>query len=438
MPSDPQFTISSSPRELENAHRLIREGRLAEAELAFRRVLETQPGQTEALRFLANAALSRGAAGEAVELLNRAAAADRNDVGVLMELGVAYRAADRRDESAYVLQRALQASHGGNTTARLLLANVLELDQRPDLALAHYFRAILDAQQAGQWLGDDSTEPALRQLVRHAMRYVAVGRRALFDAALQSLRNGHTRLGRIERALAIYLRESKETPADARQHPTFLYVPGLGAVPFLDTAQCEWLPGFLQRIADANSEIEACLAAPAPAAASGAPPFNLATMLSARASEGTPTERRIPVYQRGLLHEEPRRRAPRLLAALADVPLVHIAHHGPDAELIEIAAQARSALRYGRSNSRCVMAVALSGSAPMRVLVGGEARPLEAGQAMLLDPSFGFEYANDADAPARVLAFEIWHPGLGADEREALGALTTTAVEFDGRVQNLD
>src|SRR5690348_10846868 len=174
MSSDPQFTIATSSREVVNAHRLIREGRLAEAEQAFRRALEAQPGHTEALRFLANAALARGAAGEAVELLNRAAAADRNDIGVLMELGVAYRAADRRDESRYVLERALQASGGRNTTDRLLLANVLELDQRPELALAHYFRAILEAQGAGQWLGDDSTEPGLRQLVRHAMRYVAV------------------------------------------------------------------------------------------------------------------------------------------------------------------------------------------------------------------------------------------------------------------------
>jgi aspartate beta-hydroxylase len=438
MSSDPRFTISSSSRELENAHRFMREGRLSDAEAAFRRVLEAEPEQTEALRFLANAALARGAAGEAVELLNRAAAADRNDVGVLMELGVAYRAADRRDESRYVLERALQASNGRNTTARLQLANVLELDQRPELALAHYFRAILEAQHAGQWLGDDSTEPGLRQLVRHAMRYVADGRRALFDAALQPVRQRGAPLDRVERALAIYLRESNEAPADARQRPSFLYVPGLGAAPFADAAQCEWLPGFLQRIADAHGEIDVCLAASTPGAASGsASPFSLGNMLAAQAPGAPPPERRVPVYQRGLLHEAPRQHAPRLLAALADAPLVHIARHGPDAELIEVAARARSTMRYGRTNSRCGVAVALPG-APMRVLVGGEARTLGAGEAAVFDPSFGVEYASDGDAPARVLSFEIWHPGLGGHEREALSALTAAAVEFDGRVQDLD
>jgi len=437
MSSDPQFTISASPRELENAHRLMREGRLAEAEAAFRRVLEAQPEQTEALRFLANAALARGAAGEAVDLLNRAAAVDRNDIGVLMELGVAYRAADRRDESRYVLERALQVGNGRNTTARLLLANVLELDQRPELALAHYFRAILDAQRAGQWLDDGTTEPGLRQLVRHAMRYVADGRRALFDAALQPVRQRGGALERVERALADYLRESREPRADQRQRPGFLYVPGLGATPFLDATRSTWLEEFARRIAAAGEEIEACFAAPTPSPASGTSPFSLGNMLAPQTAEAAPPERRIPIYQRGLLHEAPRQHAPHLLAALAEAPLVHIARHGPDAELIEIAARARSTLRYGRTNSRCGVALILEGSAPTRVLVGGEARALEVARAALFDPSFGVEYANDGDAPARVLALEIWHPDLSVDEREALSALTAAAVEFDGRVQDL-
>src|SRR5690348_17054464 len=265
MSSDPQFTISASPRELENAHRLAREGRLGEAEAAFRRVLEAQPEQTEALRFLANAALSRGAAGEAVDLLNRAAAVDRNDAGVLMELGVAYRAADRRDESRYVLERALQVSNGRNTTARLLLANVLELDQRPELALAHYFRATLDAQRAGQWLGDDTTEPGVRPLVKHAMRYVIAGRRALFDEALQPVRQRGAGLDRVDRALSDYLRDAREPRADPRQKPTFLYVPDLGGTPFLDAARCAWLGEFVRRVAAANDEIAFCFAAQASA-----------------------------------------------------------------------------------------------------------------------------------------------------------------------------
>lgn len=437
MSPDPQFTIATSSREIENAHRLMREGRLAEAEQAFARVLEVQPGHSEALRFLANAALARGAAGEAVELLNRAAAADRNDIGVLMELGVAYRAADRRDEARYVLERALQASGGRNTSARLLLANVLELDQRPELALAHYFRAILDAQGAGQWLGDDSTEPGLRQLVRHAMRYVADGRRALFDAALQPVRARGAALDRVERALADYLREAREPRADSRQRPTFLYVPGLGTTPFLDPAHCAWLDGLAQRIAGAGDEITACLASPEAAPADTALPFSLGSLLAAQAPDVAPAERRVPVYQRGLLHEVPRRLAPRLLEALAAAPMVHIARHGPDAELIELAARARSGLRHGRTNSRCGVAIALQDGAPVRVLAGGEVRVLQAGQSALFDPSFGVEYANDGDAPARLLAFEVWHPGLSMDERDALTALTAAVVEFDARVQDL-
>ncbi len=438
MASDPQFTIAASPRELENARRLVREGRLAEAEQAFRGVLRNQPEQVEALRFLANAALARGAAGEAVELLNRAANADRSDIGVLMELGVAYRAADRRDESRYVLERALQLSQGRNTTARLLLANVLELDRRDELALAHYFRAILEAQSQGQWLDDNSTEPGLRQLVRHAMRYVANGRRALFDAALQPVRasNPEASMRRVDRALSIYLRESEERPSDPRQRPTFLYVPDLGSTPFIES-QPEWLPSFLQGVAAATAEVDACVKDFAPVYTNPASPFSLDSLLSRGNEHDVPREKRLPVYQRGLLHDSPRKHAPRLLAALGETPLVHIPRHGPDAEIILLPVGTRSTLRFGRTNSRCGMAVALSQSSSLQVIVGGESRPLAAGDALIFDPGFGVEYANAGEGEARVLAFEIWHPDLSSTERAALQAITEAAVEFDSRLQEI-
>ncbi len=439
MASEPRFTIASSPRELETAHRLVREGRLTEAEAAFQRVLEIQPEQVEALRFLANAALARGEAGEAVALLNRAANVDRNDVGVLLELGAAYRAADRRDESRYVLERALQLTQGRNTTARLLLANVLELDRRDELALAHYFRAILDAQSQGQWLDDSSTEPGLRQLVLHAMRYVAAGRRALFDAALQPVRQTDTSnsLQRVERALSIYLRESAEQPPDPRQRPTFLYVPELGSAPFLDLHP-PWLDALLQQVAASPAEVDACLAA-APAPVAAVSPFSLGNLLNplSDGNASLPREQRVPIYQRGLLHDAPRQHAPRLLTALKMAPLVHIPRHGPDAEIIRLAAGVHSAVRYGRTNSRCGVAVALPGSAKMEIVAGGEARPLAEGRALILDPSFGVEYVNRGDGEARALAFEIWHPHLEPAEREALSAIATAAVEFDARLQEI-
>lgn len=433
MSSDPGFTIAATNRELDAARRFVRDGRLPEAEQAFRNVLAAQPEQVEALRFLANAALARGAVGEAVELLNRAANVDRNDVGVLMELGAAYRSAERMDAARYVLERALELSQGRSTTARLLLANVLELDQRPELALVHYFRAILDAQTAGQWLDDNSTEPGLRRLVQHAMRYAAEGRHALFDGVLQPLRHGinAVRLGRIERALAIYLRDSNEAPADPRQRPSFLYVPELGAAPFLDNARFEWLDDFLARIAISGAEADALFAAPE--ATQGPSPFSLEAFTLPQGAQ--PPERRIPLYQRGLLLDAARQHAPQLIAALDDTPLVRVPRHGPDAEIIALSSGARSSVRYGRTNSRCIAVVALPGSARLRVIVGGEPRELGEGQALVGDPSFGVDYVNASEAQARALAFEIWHPDLIPLEREALTALTAAVVDFDGRLQ---
>jgi len=90
MTSDQPFTFESTTNsDLEIARTFVRQGNLAEAERIYRQVAAAQPDQVEALRFLANAALSRGAPGEAVAILSRAAQVNRNDIWVLLELGVA-------------------------------------------------------------------------------------------------------------------------------------------------------------------------------------------------------------------------------------------------------------------------------------------------------------------------------------------------------------
>lgn len=430
MSSDPGLTITPPKRQLEAAQQLAREGRVAEAEHAFRHLLAAEPEQTVALRFMACAAMKRGAAGEAIDWLNRAASVDRNDIGTLLELGVAYRVADRLDASRYVLERALELSDGHNTGARLLLANVLELDQRSELALLHYFRAVLDAQHAGHWFDDATTEPALRPLVRHAMRYVADGRRALFDGVLQPLRHdaGDVRFERIDRALAIYLRERDERPADPRQRPRLLYIPGLRASPSIDPAELAWLPSLLARVTTTAAEIDACLA-PARHASSSA--------IGADDRPAPPGEYRADLYRCGCPLDAARRHAPHLLAALADAPMTRIPRHGPRAEIIALSPAMQIPVRHGCSNSHCSVIVGLPGSARIDVSVGGEPHGVRDGEAIVCDASYGIGYANGGDTEARVLVFDIWHPDLDAAEREALTALLAAMVDFDTRLQEL-
>lgn len=421
--------------ELGIAREHVRLGRLAEAEQSFRRVLAQNPDSPEALRFLANAALARGNPAEAVELLNRAADSNREDRGILLELGAAYRAGERLDAARYVLERVLALSGGNHPAARLLLANVLELDQRPELALLHYFRAILEAQGAGQWLDDNSTEPGLRLLVRHAMWYVARERRALFEQAMQPAYAEGGRTDRVERALAIYLRESDERPQDPQQRPSFLHVPDLGIGRFLDNSLFPDIGEWARGLTGLGDEIAACVDTP-PAATHL---FSLGALADASTADAQPAPpaRSVAVYRRGALDDAARKLAPRLTAAVDALPLVRIPQHGPDVEIIVLNPGAQSPLARGRTNSRVTVLIALEAEPGVDVVVGGESRTVRAGEAIVFDPSFDHQFGNDSGGRTQAICLEVWHPALSSAEREAIAALTGAAVDFDTRLQEL-
>lgn len=442
MPSDSSSTPRMAAPTIAAAQALVRAGRLAEAEQAFRQVLVTEPEQVPALRFLAGAALRRGAAGEAIDLLNRAAQVDRNDIGTLMELGIAYRVADRMDAARYVLERALELGGGRDSTVRVLLANVLELDQRPELALLHYFRAILEAQRAGLWFDDGTTPPGLRPLVNHAMAYVGAGRRSLFESTLQAWRE-HTvssTPNRIDRALGGYLRDRREAPVDPRQRPTLLYIPDLGTSSLPALPQPAWLTTLLEKVATTGAEVDTCLrwaARNAPTTLPSLTPAGADNPQADNAAATTLGERQALIQVCGTVPDAARRHAPQLLSALATAPLMRIPRYAPDTTIIALPPGAHTATVYSRSNAGCSVVVGLPGSAGIEITIGTDKHRLEAGGAIIGDGSYGMDYANSGATEARLLVFDIWHPGLSTAEQQALTALLAAIVDFDTRLQEL-
>lgn len=438
-PESPFTFESSTSSELEIARTHVRQSNLAEAERVYRQVVATQPDQVEALRFLANAALSRGDPGTAVAMLSRAAQTNRNDLGVLLELGVAYRNAQRMDEARSVFERAVELSQGGNnTTARLLLANVYELDGRPEMALPQYFRAILDAQTHGRWLDDSTTEPGLRQLVRHAMQYVDKGRHDLFGNTLEPFRQGinAARLGRVDAALATYLHERLDAAADPRQKPTFLHIPDPVATCFPDITAFDWLAEWSTSVSSLSNEAHVCVESMTEEPADVAP-FSLDAMTAAHdTGSAVAPDQRIPFYQHGMFQDSMRDRAPQLSTFLDSAPLVRVPNYAPNAEIMVLQPGIGTAILRGRTNAFCTVITAFAGSGSLKVTVGGESRQLVEGRTLVFDPSFGFDYAT-GDAPACVLVSEVWNPGISHLERDALTALIRSVVDFDSRLQNL-
>lgn len=440
MPTTPSFTFDApTSTELEQARSSVRQGRLADAEGLYRSILDADPGQMEAMRFLANAAMARRNPGEAVALLSRAAAIDRNDVGVLLDLGAAYGAADRRDEARHVLRHALDVTRGRSTTARLMLASVLEQDNRPDMALVHYFRAIIDAQGQGHWRSDDTTEPGLRSMVRHALDYVAQGRRALFEAALQPCRTSDPgTLARIDAALAGYLLERRLSPDDPRQRTSFLYLPSLGAQAVFGSGNIRGLADFAARMPEFAKAIDAMLETP-PAEPSPKPdPFSMAALAPVSSQVASRAVRRTSICQRGNFSKETRTLLPEMVRALDSVALMRVGGYGENIMLDELPAGASRAVEYGRSNAICRALVALPEAPPVTAVAGGEKHALNPGEALVCDQSFGIELENPSDRTARVLLMDVWHPSLSVTEIHALSALIRAVLQFDALVQNPD
>lgn len=436
MPNNQPFSFESTNGAMEIARTHARQGRLLEAEHLYQQIATEHPENIEALRFLANAALSRNEPGQAVALLSRAAQIDRSNTGVLLELGLAYRNAQRMDEARSVFEGIIESSPGNDTTARLLLANVLESDDRPERALLQYFRAIIDAQSKGQWLGDSTTEPGLRRLVRHAMQYTATERRKLFEHALEPFRHGidAARIGRVETALATYLRDGDGLPADPRQKPTFMYIPNLGAHCFLDATLFDWLPYWSARVSLLNREALACQKAFA--RPNGPRPFSLESIAASNEGAVMPVQY-MPVYQRGIFSDAIKSHAPGLCDLVEAAPLIRIPNYAPEASIIAVQPGGRTARQHGRTNAFCMIVVVFRDSAPLQVMVGGELRRLYANQSAVFDLGFEFEFSSADDSEARALAIEVWHPGLSQLERDALATLATAAVNFDTRLQEL-
>jgi protein O-GlcNAc transferase len=167
-----------------------RAGRLGEAELGCRRLLEAQPAHPDALHLLGAIAHARGAAAEAVGLLEEAARLAPDRAEFLNTLGVAYLA------------------HGRPAQAEDCLRGALALDARSADAHNNLGIALRDLGRRAE------AEASLRE---------AIALRADFAEAHNNLGNLLRETGRAKEAEASYRRALRLRPGYAEAHA------GLGA-----------------------------------------------------------------------------------------------------------------------------------------------------------------------------------------------------------------
>jgi len=416
---------------LQAARQFAGQGQLLQAEQAYQRVLAASPEHPEALNFLGARALALELVPQAIELLARAARVDPANPQLRKNLGVAYLAADRIDDAREQLEAALQLAPEF-FAARLYLGHVHERRGDAHAALVNYFAAVSQAQLQGRWRNDETTAPVIRDLVRHAIRFIDAGRRRLFEAVLAPYvaKHGDEALQRTQQALAIFLEELPANYVDARQKPTFLYFPGLPTSAYLDQSLFPWA-----RELERNTEVIRQELLDVLRAEKGIEPFikfrsadEIPKFLGG--ADGKPVWDAFFFYRHGKRYDDNCARCPKTAAILDALPLVRIPAHAPEICFSVLTPGTHILPHRGVTNTRLVTHLPLIVPGNCALNVGGELHEWQEGRCVSFDDTFEHEAWNRGDSTRVVLIMDCWNPHLSDVERAALTDLIVAIGEF--------
>src|SRR5215471_3222252 len=147
-PASPQF-LATLGRTIEDGVSLQRQGKLAEAEKIYTRVLKTLPDQFETLQLLAELKMQRGKPGEAFRHMAAAVEARPNSPDARIHLGHVLRALKRDADALASFDKAL-AIDPRNTDALGNRGDVLLTLRRPDEALVCFETILASAPGHGE------------------------------------------------------------------------------------------------------------------------------------------------------------------------------------------------------------------------------------------------------------------------------------------------
>ena len=431
---------ANAARYREQALAAAARGEMAAAEQAFSRLLEAQPDDVEALQFLAGAALASGNVARALELLQTAQRVQPQDGAILHRLGEAHMRAGDLAEATRCLRQGLAVAPG-MFVARLRLGSALERQGDRHAAMLAYFHAIDDAQAQGRWLSDATTAPGVRDAVKHAARYVAAGRRELFDAVMEPLREryGRAEMSRVDQCLAIYLHEQPAPLPDPRQAPRFLYFPGIPSQPFYPRAR---FPehALLEAATDAiRDEMRAVLAHGQDALVPflGAPSaVAVAAQLLAASGTQEAAWDAFFFYRHGGRDDAHCAQCPRTIDVLDAMPLVRVRDHAPETLYSVLRPGTHILPHRGVTNTRLVTHLPLIVPPDCALRVGGETHVWEEGRCVTFDDTFEHEAWNHSAHTRVVLIVDSWNPDLSAAEQAAVTDLVQAIGDFNRSTQS--
>lgn len=432
MDTPPEATVAACRAQASAA---LQRGDLALAEQAFSRLLELRPHDVDALQFLASCQLGRGDATRAIERLRTAQRGHPADPSILHQLGTAQMTAGDLRGAEESLREGLTLAPG-MFVARLRLGVVYEQQGRRHDAVTAYLGAINAAQAQGRWLSDDTTAPGVREAVKHAAQYVAAGRRELFDAIIEPLRQryGRAELTRVDQCLAIYLHEQPALLPDPRQRPLFLYFPGVPSQPFYprerfpEHARLEAAVDVIREelravLSGADDPLVPFLGAPSAEA--------IAAQLLGSTGAQEASWDAFFFYRHGMRHDTNCARCPRTSGLLDAMPLVRVRDHAPETLYSVLRPGTHILPHRGVTNTRLVTHLPLIVPTDCALRVGGETHVWEEGRCVTFDDTFEHEAWNRSGQTRVVLIVDSWNPDLSDVERMAVSDLVAAIGDLN-------
>ena len=421
---------------MEEARRLLREGRTSEAARAGEARLECNPDDIEALNVVALAALRDGEPASAVAMLERATKLDPANAVSHHHLGRAQEAAGSVAAALASLAEALRLNPG-SYVCRLHFAALLERNGDEPAAALQFGRALHDAQAHGSWLNAGTTPAGLRMLVEHAVRRVRTRRRTLLFAISETLaeRYGRASMVRVEECLRAYLGEAPTAHPDSRQKPSFLFFPGMPACTYLDRALFPWVEQLEAQTAAIRAELLELL----PSAAGSERVFTSDELerQNLRGSGASPGWDGYYFYRHGRRRDDNHLACPATSSEIDRLPLARVRGHGPEVLFSVFKPGTHLLPHRGVTNTRVVGHLPLIVPPGCALKVGGELHAWRQGRVVVFDDTYEHEAWNRSSEPRVVLIFDVWNPYLTDAERTAVADIVDAIGGFRESVENL-
>lgn len=413
---------------LEHARALVAQGRIGEAESEFRAILQAAPAHPEASNVLAVGAMGRGDHAQALELLRACAERHPDDASTWHNMGLALQAASDLPRASAAFDRAVGLAPDAHVSW-LHRAGALELLGRAQDAAHSYLRALRLAQGKGRWRGPETTPPALRGQVEHAIAFVRSAQHTLMQQLLEAVRQRYEGdFRRVEACIESYVGIRPAASPDPRQRPSFLYFPGLPARPYFDRAALPWLQEWEAQTAAIRDECEALVA--------GGPGERVFAS-DALARQNLRNDRGVAkwdgfyFYRHGEKRADTANRCPRTSASIERLPLARVRGNAPEVMFSVLTPGTHLLPHRGVTNTRLVAHLPLIVPPGCALNVAGEQHVWREGQAVVFDDTYEHEAWNRGEATRVILIADVWHPDLSAGERAAVAEIAAAISDFN-------